>query len=114
MEQTGAKDIRVRPATANRRAAPQGIPLFRKRRSGEIARRRLKLLLVSDKANCSPELVEMIKDDMIHVISKYMEIDGRRMEVGITKVDSPTQAGSIPALYANIPLINLTSKKGMF
>ena len=89
-------------------------PLFRKRRSGEIARRRLKLLLVSDKANCSQELVEMIKDDMIHVISKYMEIDSRCMEVGITKVDSASQAESIPALYANIPLINVTTSKGMF
>ena len=89
-------------------------PLFRKRRSGEIARRRLKLLLVSDKANCSQELVEMIKDDMIHVISKYMEIDSRCMEVGITKVVSASQAESIPALYANIPLINVTTSKGMF
>lgn len=89
-------------------------PIIRKKRSGEIARRRLKLLLVSDKANCSPELVEMIKDDMIHVISKYMEIDGRCMEVGITKVTSATETGSIPALYANIPLINLTAKKVPF
>lgn len=86
-------------------------PVFRKKRSGEIARRRLKLLLVSDKANCSPELVEMIKDDMIHVISKYMEIDSRFLEVGITKMDSASQAGSIPALYANIPLAGLTSRK---
>lgn len=92
---------------------PQGMSMFRRRRSGEIARRRLKLLLVSDKANCSPELVEMIKDDMIHVISKYMEIDSRCMEVGITRVDS-AQAGSIPALYANIPLINLTVRKAPY
>lgn len=88
-----------------------GMPQFHKKRSGEIARRRLKLLLVSDKANCSPEIMEMIKDDMIHVISKYMEIDDRYMEVGITRLSSLEQAGTIPALYANIPLIQFTCKE---
>lgn len=87
--------------------------MFRRNKSGEIARRRLKLLLVSDKANCSPEIMEMIKDDMIHVISKYMEIDDRYMEVGITKLSSDREAGTVPALYANIPLLNLTYK-GIF
>ena len=48
---------------------------LQKKNSGEIARNRLKLLLVSDKANCSSEIIEMIRDDMIRVISKYMEID---------------------------------------
>ena len=42
-------------------------PVFRKKNSGEIARNRLKLLLVADKADCSPEVMQMIKDDMIHV-----------------------------------------------
>ena len=32
-------------------------PVFRKKNSGEIARNRLKLLLVADKADCSPEAV---------------------------------------------------------
>lgn len=81
------------------------MPMFQRKRSGEIARRRLKLLLVSDKANCSPEIMEMIKDDMIHVISKYMEIDDRYMEVGITKLPASGHHGTIPALYANIPII---------
>lgn len=80
--------------------------MIQKRRSGEIARRRLKLLLVSDKANCSPEIMEMIKDDMIHVISKYMEVDDRYMEVGITKLEPSGHHGTIPALYANIPLLS--------
>ena len=45
---------------------------FQTRRSGETAKMRLKLLLVSDKAGCSPEMILMIKDDVIHAISKYM------------------------------------------
>ena len=30
---------------------------FRKKGSGEVAKDRLKLLLVSDRANCSPEMM---------------------------------------------------------
>lgn len=88
------------------------IPILRERRSGEIARRRLKLLLASDKVNCSPEMIEMIKDDMIHVISKYMEIDSAYMEVGITSCTSSGQGG-IASLYASIPIRDL-SVRGPF
>ena len=49
--------------------------LFKKKSSGDVAKDRLKLLLVSDRANCSPEMMEMIKRDIIQVISKYMDID---------------------------------------
>ena len=48
--------------------------LFRKKTSSDIAKDRLKLLLVSDRANCSPETMELIKNDIIKVIAKYMEI----------------------------------------
>ena len=50
------------------------LSVFQKKNSGEIARSRLKILLASDKLNCSPDIMEMIKDDMIHMISKYMEM----------------------------------------
>ena len=51
------------------------LDLFKKKGSSDVAKDRLKLLLVSDRANCSPEVMEMIKNDIIKVISKYMEID---------------------------------------
>ena len=44
------------------------LDLFKKKTSGDIARDRLKLLLVSDRANCSPDVMEMIKNDIIQVI----------------------------------------------
>ena len=37
------------------------LDLFKKKSSGTIAKDRLKLLLVSDRANCSPDVMEMIK-----------------------------------------------------
>lgn len=78
--------------------------LFKKKNSGEIARDRLKLLLVSDRANCSPEVMEKIKNDIIQVISKYMEIDAEGLDIQITQTESEGNNGNVPALYANIPI----------
>lgn len=78
--------------------------LFKKKNSGDIAKDRLKLLLVSDRANCSPDVMEMIKNDIIQVISKYMEIDAEGLDIQITQTESEGNNGNVPALYANIPI----------
>ena len=77
---------------------------FRKRTSGSTAKDRLKFVLVSDRANCSPETMEMIKNDIIEVISKYMEIDTEGLDIQITQTESEGNNGNVPALYANIPI----------
>ena len=59
---------------------------FRKKSSGDVAKDRLKLLLISDRANCSPEIMELIKNDIIKVISKYMEIDCDGLDIQITQM----------------------------
>ena len=86
---------------------------LRKRRSGEVARKRLKLLLVVDKTGCSPELLEMLKSDICRVISRYLEVEPGKMEVGIRKTSFCGSEDTIPALYAYIPIYSLTYK-GMF
>lgn len=86
--------------------------LFRKKSSGEVAKDRLKLLLVSDRANCSPELMEQIKNDIIQVISKYMDIDAQGLDIQITETESETGNGVVPALFANIPIKDLRSRTG--
>lgn len=78
--------------------------LFKKKNSGNVAKDRLKFVLVSDRANCSPEIMEKIKNDIILVISKYMEIDAENLDIQITQTDSETTNGKVPALYANIPI----------
>lgn len=78
--------------------------LFKKKNSGDVAKDRLKLLLVSDRANCSPELMEKIKNEIIQVISKYMEIDTDGLDIQITQTESETTNGTVPALFANIPI----------
>ncbi len=85
--------------------------VFKKKSSGDVAKDRLKLLLVSDRANCSPEIMEMIKNDIIKVISKYMVIDAEGLDIQITQTESEGNNGSVPALYANIPIRDMKSKK---
>ncbi len=78
--------------------------IFR-RNSKDVAMDRLKLLLISDRTDCSADMLEMIKNDIIQVISKYMEIDTEGLDIQITRTVSETHKGSVPALYANIPIL---------
>lgn len=78
--------------------------MFKKKSSSNVAKDRLKLLLVSDRANCSPETMEMIKNDIIKVIAKYMEIDTDGLDIQITQTESDGTNGNVPALIANIPI----------
>ena len=75
---------------------------FRKKSSRDIARDRLKLLLVSDRASCSTQIMESIKNDMIQVISKDMVIDTEGLDIQITMAES--ENGTLPVLFANIPI----------
>ena len=77
---------------------------FRKKNSSEVAKDRLKLLLISDRTTCSTEVMELIKNDIIKVISKYMEIDCQGLDIQITQTESEDGTGRVPALYANIPI----------
>ncbi|MDO5520884.1 MAG: cell division topological specificity factor MinE [bacterium] len=84
---------------------------FKKKASGNVAKDRLKLVLVSDRANCSPEIMEQIKNDIIQVISKYVEIDTTGLDIKITQTESEGNNGSVPALFANIPIKDLKAGK---
>ena len=78
--------------------------VFKKKNSGSVAKDRLKFLLVSDRANCSPEIMEKIKNDIIEVIKKYMEIDCEGLDIQLTQTESESSNGTVPALIANIPI----------
>ena len=82
---------------------------FRRKSSCQIAKDRLKILLISDRVNCSPELMELIKTDIAKVISKYMKIDAENMEIQINTKGSKSGRGSNPALYANIPIVDVSA-----
>ena len=71
---------------------------FRRRSSCRVARDRLKILLITDRINCSPEMVELIKRDVTNVISRYMKIDTENMEIQISTKKSNSRGGKAPVL----------------
>ena len=72
--------------------------------SKNVAKDRLKLVLVHDRVNCSSQVLEMLKTDIIKVISNYMEIDEGELDILITQTQSDDKTGTVPVLYANIPI----------
>ena len=84
---------------------------FKRKASGSVAKDRLKLVLVSDRAGCSPEIMEQIKNDIIAVISKYIEIDLDGLDININYKPDPETGVEGPALFANIPIKDMKSKK---
>lgn len=83
---------------------------FKKKTSSTVAKDRLKLVLVSDRAGCSPEIMEQIKNDIISILSKYIEIDQEGLDIKIMQTDSEGGNGTVPALFANIPIRDMKSK----
>ena len=71
--------------------------LFRRKRSGKVARERLEILLVTDRIGCNPNTTESIKRDIINVISKYIDID-------IDNCVAEIHQEKGPCLMANIPI----------
>ncbi|MCL1863332.1 MAG: cell division topological specificity factor MinE [Defluviitaleaceae bacterium] len=82
----------------------------RKPTSGSVAKDRLKLVLIHDRANCNTDLLEMMKNDIMQVIAKYMDIDeAAGMDINISQT-TDDENKTVPVLYANIPIKNMRKK----
>jgi len=68
--------------------------------SRDIAKKRLQLALTVDRTRISPHLLEMLKDEIITVISQHVDIDPDGVVVSLT------QQRSDHRLVAEIPLAN--------
>ncbi|MGO1368013.1 MAG: cell division topological specificity factor MinE [Senegalia sp. (in: firmicutes)] len=79
-------------------------------KSKSVAKERLKLVLIHDRTNVSPKFLEMIKGDIINVISDYMEIDEEGLDIQFTRTRRESDNSPIPALVANIPIIKMKDK----
>jgi cell division topological specificity factor len=66
--------------------------------SSDVAKQRLQLVLVHDRSNISPGMMAMIRDDIINVISRHVEIDRSGVEISFS------QQGRESRLVADIPL----------
>ena len=77
--------------------------------SKDVAKDRLKLVLIHDRANVSTQLLEILKTDIIKVITNYMEIDENELDIQISQATNDGGV-NVPMLVANIPILSL--KKG--
>ncbi len=81
----------------------------RKQSTKDIARDRLKLVLTHDRANCSPKLLEMIRADILKVISNYVEIDEDETDIQLTQTHDGKK-DNVPVLYANIAIKSMRKR----
>jgi len=63
--------------------------------SGQMAKERLKLVLVHDRVNMSPQMLQTLKDELIAVISRHLDVDQAGVQITI---------GEGNRLIADIPL----------
>ena len=77
--------------------------------SRDIAKERLQLVLVQDRFKISPATLEKLKDDLIKVISGYVEIEADGVEVTFTQTRHQSR------LVADIPVVGAvrpTTRRG--
>ena len=75
--------------------------------SKEAAKERLHLVLMQDRANVSADFLELMKQEIIDVIKKYIELDEKEIDVRLTNKENEDGTNGAPALYANIPILNI-------
>lgn len=76
-------------------------------KSKETAKERLHLVLMQDRANVSADFLDMMKQEIIEVIKKYIDIDEKAIDVKLTNKMNEDGTVGAPALYANIPIVTI-------
>ena len=74
--------------------------IFGRSNSASAAKKRLQLVLTQDRTNISPETLNVLKDEIVAAISKYVEIDSANVEVTIANDEEGHH------LTANIPVVS--------
>lgn len=78
--------------------------------SKEAAKERLHLVLMQDRANVSADFLELMKQEIIEVIKKYIDVDESAIDVRLTNKENEDGTNGAPALYANIPILNIKNE----
>jgi len=75
--------------------------------SKDKAKERLHLVLMQDRANVSADFLELMKQEIIEVIKKYIEVEENEIDVRLTNEIKEDGTTGAPSLYANIPIVNI-------
>ena len=79
-------------------------------KSKDAAKERLHLVLMQDRANVSADFLELMKQEIIEVIKKYIDVDESAIDVRLTNKENSDGTNGAPALYANIPILNIKNE----
>ena len=75
--------------------------------SKEIAKERLKNILMRDRVDISPEIIGQIKDDMLSVAEDYFTLEPKGTEVYLTNMKKNSNANNETILVCLIPISKL-------
>lgn len=78
--------------------------------SKSAAKERLHLVLMQDRANVSADFLDLMKQEIIEVIKKYIDVDESAIDVRLTNKENEDGTNGAPALYANIPILNIKNE----
>jgi len=81
-----------------------------KTNSKDTAKERLHLVLAQDRANISADFLEMMKQEIIEVIKKYIEVDEKAIDVRLTNKTSEDGTVGAPSLFASIPIVTIKNE----
>ncbi|NMA96224.1 MAG: cell division topological specificity factor MinE [Clostridiales bacterium] len=72
-------------------------------KSKNIAKERLKMVITHDRANVSPKYLDMMRNDILKVMSHYIDIEEDGVDIKLTRLtnDDDTYTST---LIANIPI----------
>ena len=76
-------------------------------KSKDAAKERLHLVLMQDRANVSADFLDLMKQEIIEVIKKYIDVDENAIDVRLTNKTNGDGLAGAPALYANIPIVSI-------
>ena len=81
--------------------------IFKKETSKDDAKNRLKLVLIQDRAMLPSGMLESMKDDILQVLSKYVEIEKSKLNIEVCPYDEDPRK---IALVANIPILKASDR----
>ena len=74
------------------------------------AKERLHLVLMQDRANVSADFLDMMRQEIIDVIKKYIDVEDGDIDVRLTNKQNGDGTTGAPALYANIPIKSIKNE----
>ena len=81
-------------------------PFFGRKKSANSAKERLQLVLIHDRTDLTNTQLELLKDELLETISRYIDIDPSAVSINIA------HDGRAQRLVADIPLKSASRRHG--